>query len=301
MVKIAHLSDIHLSPLPPVRGKDLLSKRITGFINWKLKRAKHMQSDTLEQLIAHLKTQKPDISAITGDLVNLSLETEFKQAALWLQNLATPEKACVIPGNHDAYLKDSLEKFQLYMGDYAKGEMIDAQSFPFVRRVKHVALIACSSSVPTAPFMAYGKFDAEQAKRLSKSLDALKRAGYFRIVLIHHPVIGRAANGFRKGLHDADLFCDVIANHGAELVLHGHTHKSSINAISGVKNGGINGETPVIGVAAASANAEHGDDPARYNLFNIKRIGKKWSCNMSEYGYQRIGNEITQRLKMRIY
>ncbi len=301
MVLIAHISDIHLSPLPPVKWHELLSKRITGFLNWKLKRAKHMQSDTLDNLVRHLKTKKPDFCAITGDIVNLSLEKEFEQAAIWMKDFSSVEKACIIPGNHDAYLNGSLEKFQHSFGDYAKGDTIDNQPFPFTRKINDVAIISCSSAIPTMPFMAYGKFEEEQAKRLAQTLEALGRANYFRIVLIHHPVIGKAADGFRKGLHGADLFQKTIKENGAELILHGHTHKSSINAITGVKNGGHDGETPVIGVASASASAEHGDDPARYNLFNIKRIGTKWSCEMKEFGYQRIGDEIIQRLKVRIY
>jgi 3',5'-cyclic AMP phosphodiesterase CpdA len=301
MVLIAHLSDIHLSPLPKVQWNELLSKRITGFLNWKLKRAKHMQTDILLHLVEHLKNKNPDLTAITGDIVNLSLDEEFKQAAIWLENFAPPEKLALIPGNHDAYLKDSFANFQAAFKNYTTGEMIEKQPYPFIRRVKNVAIISCSSAVPTLPFMAYGKFEQAQASRLSKALKALKQANYFRIVLIHHPVIGKAADGFRKGLHGAELFQQIIQKNGAELILHGHTHKSSVNAITGVSNGGLNGETPVIGVASASADAAHGDDPARYNLFNISSKGKEWRCEMSEFGYQRVGDDITERLKMRIY
>ena len=40
MITLAHISDIHLAPLPPVRFVDLLGKRITGFLNWKMTRAR---------------------------------------------------------------------------------------------------------------------------------------------------------------------------------------------------------------------------------------------------------------------
>ena len=302
MTLIAHLSDIHLSPLPNVHWQDLLSKRITGYLNWKLKRKNQMQANTLEPLVEHLKSKNPNLTAITGDIVNLSLDAEFEQARKWIEKHFKPEKTCLIPGNHDVYLKGALAKFQSSFGDYAKGEMIDNEPFPYVKRLKDVAIISCSSAVPTMPFMAYGEFDVAQALRLSKTLKTLKKANYFRIVLIHHPVVDLAAEKFRKGLHGSKRFQQIIKENGAELVLHGHTHKSSVSAITGVKNGGNGGETPVIGVASASANAIHGDDPARYNLFKIKRLGdNRWSCNMSEFGYQRIGNEIVERLKMRIY
>ena len=90
----------------------------------------------------------------------------------------------------------------------------------------------------------------------------------------------------------------MFAEAGAELVLHGHTHKSSIYAIPGPK-----GDVPVVGVAAAgAAQAETGGhDPARYNLFNIQRVGTGWQCTMREFGFQRLSTDIVLRLSLRIY
>ncbi len=297
MTLIAHISDIHLSPLPTPNFGEFFSKRITGFINWKLKREKFMKSETINRLVEHLKKQNPDHIALTGDLVNLSTKKEFENARKWLDNFAPAQKLALIAGNHDAYVKGSLEKFQKIMGDYIKGEMIEKAPFPFVRRIKNVALINCNSAIATPPFMAFGKFDKEQAKRLALALNLTKKAGYFRIVTIHHPPFEEEAKKFKKGLRGAKLFREIIEQEGAELILHGHTHKSTINAIKG----NLGDEVPVIGVAAASAHALSGADPARYNLFEIEKMGNKFSCTMSEMGYQRIGDEISMRLKMRIY
>lgn len=65
---------------------------------------------------------------------------------------------------------------------------------------------------------------------------------------------------------------------------------------------GPKGGVPVVGVAAASANADIGHDPARYNLFTIERRSgsSAWTCSLAEYGYQRIGDEINLRLRMTI-
>lgn len=296
MVTLAHLSDVHLSPLPPVRPQDLLNKRITGFVNWHLNRAKHMHGDTFSRLIAHLQAQKPDFTVVTGDLVNLALDEEFNRAAQWLRKFDTFEKVCVIPGNHDAYVPGALEKFQQYMGRYAAGETVEDARYPYVRRIGDIAIIACSSAIATPPFMAYGAFDQPQADRLNKTLDILGKAGFFRVVTIHHPPNREFASEKRRGLRGAKLFRDVIAESGAELILHGHLHRSTINALDSK-----HGEVPVVGVAAASADAGSGEDPARYNLFDLERVGSKWSCTQREYGYQRIGDEIVMRLQMRIY
>ena len=114
-------------------------------------------------------------------------------------------------------------------------------------------------------------------------------------MLIHHPPNAELQHP-SFGLKGHKQFRQIIAEHGAELVLHGHTHRSSIHSIPGQGK-----EVPVVGVAAASA-AQGGtlDDPARYNLFRIERAGEGWTCTMREYGFQRLGTDIVMRLQMRI-
>ena len=295
MINLAHISDIHLSPMPQVGWRDLLGKRITGYLNWKLKRHDELNSETLAALGRHLQAQKADFTAVTGDLVNLALPAEIERAGDWLNALGAADKVAVCPGNHDAYVPGALESAQKVWGEYLKGETLDDGDFPFVRRIGELAVISCSSAVPTRPFLAIGRFDEAQAERLGRILRVMGEADYFRTVLIHHPPNPELQHP-SFGLKGHKLFREVIAEHGAELILHGHTHRSSIHSIPGNK-----GEVPVVGVAAASA-AQGGtlDDPARYNLFRIERAGDGWTCTMREFGFQRLGTEIVMRLQMRI-
>lgn len=295
MITLAHISDIHLSPMPDLGWRDLLGKRLTGYLNWKIKRHGELNSETLSSLVAHMQAQNADFTAVTGDLVNLALTVEVERAGQWLTALGATDKVAVCPGNHDAYVPGALESAQELWGDYMKGETLDEAAFPFVRRVGELAIISCSSAVPTRPFLAVGRFDAEQAERLGRILHVMGEAGFFRTVLIHHPP-NQELQHPSFGLKGHKLFRQVIAEHGAELVLHGHTHRSSIHSIPGKGK-----EVPVVGVAAASA-AQGGtlDDPARYNLFRIERTGDGWACTMREYGFQRLGNDIVMRMQMRI-
>ncbi|MGV8831051.1 MAG: metallophosphoesterase family protein [Devosia sp.] len=295
MINLAHISDIHLSPMPSVGWRDLLGKRLTGYLNWKLRRHGELNSETLASLVSHLQAQKADFTAVTGDLVNLAMPAEIERAGAWLNALGPADKIAVCPGNHDAYVPGALESAQKQWGEYLKGETLDDSAFPFVRRIGELAVISCSSAVPTRPFLAIGRFDEQQAHRLGRILKVMGEADYFRTVLIHHPPNPELQHP-SFGLKGHKLFREVIAEYGAELILHGHTHRSSIHSIPGQGR-----EVPVVGVAAASS-AQGGtlDDPARYNLFRIERVGNSWSCTMREYGYQRLGTEIVMRLQMRI-
>lgn len=297
MTVLAHLSDIHLAPLPPVRLADLLGKRATGYLNWTFKRRSALSGAGLETLTTHLHAQQPDFTAITGDLVNLALPAEVAGALAWLRSLGSPQTVCVAPGNHDAYVPGALEHALATYGDYVTGETLDGAAFPFVRRVGEVAIVSCSSAIATPPWIAAGRFDAPQAARLAKCLQLLGDGGYFRVVLIHHPP-DTDYNDPRKSLWGARRFREVIAQRGAEMILHGHTHRSTIHTVKGPT-----GDVPVIGVAAAGAaqGAREHDDPARYNLFRIETLGSTWSCTMREFGFQRLGNDVVLRLQMRIY
>lgn len=297
MTTLAHISDVHLAPLPPVRWSELTNKRITGYLNWRFRRQATLSGDGLQNLVHHLREQNPDFTAVTGDLVNLGVEAEANTAYNWLQTVGPPDSVCVSPGNHDAYLKETLGHNSARWGEYMRGETVNTAPFPFVRRIGDLAIITCSSAVPSAPFFAIGRFEQDQAERLGRILKLMGEAGYFRVVLIHHPPNLEARHA-RLGLRGAKLFREQIARHGAELILHGHTHKSTIYAVPG-----LNGDVPVVGVAAAgSAQSEDGgEDPARYNLFKIERLGTAWSCTMREFGFQRLSPDIVLRLSLRIY
>lgn len=296
MISLAHISDIHLSPMPQVAVRDLLGKRLTGLLNWKLKRHDEMNVETLSRLVAHLKGQNVDFTAVTGDLTNLALREEVERAGQWLETLGHSDRIAVCPGNHDAYVPGALAMACQHWGPYLEGETVDGEAFPFIRRIGEVAIVSCSSAVPMPPFIAAGRFGSSQAERLARMLAALGEAGYFRVVLIHHPPNAELQHP-SFGLRGHRLFREVIAAQGAELILHGHTHRSSIHHIPGKAH-----EVPVIGVAAASAaQGSTLDDPARYNLFRIERGTAGWQCTMREFGFQRLGQDIVMRMQMRIY
>ena len=163
--------------------------------------------------------------------------------------------------------------------------------------LKLLDLTAVVLGVSYFKLLAPTRIEADQAARLGRILKMMGDAGYFRVILIHHPPNLEARHP-RLGLRGSKLFRAAVAENGAELVLHGHTHKSTIYAIPGKL-----GDVPVVGVAAAGAaqSEDGGEDPARYNLFKIERLGTAWSCTMREFGFQRLSTDIVLRLSLRIY
>ena len=281
MFRLAHLSDVHLGPLPPVSFADLASKRVTGYVNWRRNRAHRMMDNALDALIADMLGQRPDHIAVTGDLVNLALDAEIETARLWLDAIGDPPTVSVVPGNHDAYVPGALDKVKGAWARYMYGDDHQGEghaTFPYLRRREGLALIGVSSAEATAPFMAHGYFREGQAARTADLLDRTREEGLFRIVMIHHPPV-RRATPMHKRLYGIGRFQKLVAEHGADLVLHGHTHLPTLHWIEG-----RDGRVPVVGVSAASEGFGGHRPPASYNLLEISTDGNRPAVTVTRRG-----------------
>src|SRR5690606_18010278 len=154
MLRLAHLSDIHLGPLPDLAYRDLVSKRITGYINWRRNRRSNLHEGVIDEIVADIKAAAPDHIAVTGDLMNLALDGEVELSRLWLEMLGKPDDVSVAPGNHDAYVPGALDKACKAWGPWMHGDGKDEPArrgtFPYMRVRGDVALIGVSSARATA-------------------------------------------------------------------------------------------------------------------------------------------------------
>jgi 3',5'-cyclic AMP phosphodiesterase CpdA len=263
MFRIAHLTDPHVGPLPRPRLRELLNKRITGFINYRRGRQKIHDMEILTALVADIRAQAPDHIACTGDLCNIGLKSEWETSRVFLEGLGAPEGVSFVPGNHDAYVPGSLEGMLAACGEWTRGDDGAIGTFPYLRRRGPVAIVGLSSAIPTVPFVATGRLGRRQTTAAEKLLGELEPEGCFRIVLIHHPPhVGGAKPG--RHLTDARDFEGLMRRVGAELVLHGHNHTGSLAWLPTPK-----GQVPIIGAPSASSKASPLTEGAEYNLYTI--------------------------------
>jgi 3',5'-cyclic AMP phosphodiesterase CpdA len=261
--RLAHLSDPHVGPILKPRLRELAGKRLTGYINYR--RGRHLIHDMgmLERITADLLEQKPDHVALTGDLVNIGLESEFVTAQRYVERVGPPDFVSVIPGNHDAYVRASFRYMAATASPWMANDGASAATFPYVRRRDGVALIGLSSGVPTAPLLASGVLGEAQVAAFRTVLRELKAEGAPRVVMIHHPPVVNGAS-FGRGLRDAAAFEAAIQAEGAELVIHGHNHRQSVRRIKGP-----DGDVPVVGVASASAVPGSPKHMAQWHMYEI--------------------------------
>ncbi len=268
--RLAHLSDLHIGPLPRPRLSELMGKRLTGYWNWKRSRHAIHNMPMLDAIINDMKTQKLDHIALTGDLVNIGLPAEFESAYSVVKQIAAPHDMSLIPGNHDAYCPNSLPAMTKYFAPYMRGDDVEDVTFPYMRIRDKIALIGVSSAIPTAPFLASGAVGNTQIERTRQMLEAAGQAGFLRVVMIHHPPYKEGVH-FGRGLRDAQFFMKMLRDTGAELVIHGHNHVQSVEIHERRNGPGI----PIIGVASGSAVPGTKQHKAAYHIyeFNVDKQG----------------------------
>ena len=278
---LAHLSDLHITPVRVRRPTDFLNKRFLGALSWSLRRRKEYRPEVLAALVDDLHAQGPDHVVITGDLTNIALPDEFSASLPWLQKLGGPQHVSLIPGNHDTYTPGSESSPWAYWGDYMRSHIptdtppdpallpsdFPPTEFPTLRLCGPIALVGVSTARATAPFYASGTIGRTQLDRLERLLSALAATPLCRVVLIHHPpqAIAIAA---RRRLTDAAGFRTVLARTGAELILHGHVHRTVTASIPGPR-----GPIPVVGVPASAAIGRRPQRRSRYHMYRIESHG----------------------------
>ncbi|TPW32861.1 metallophosphoesterase family protein [Pararhizobium mangrovi] len=286
MYRLSHISDVHLGPLPSLSLKELASKRITGYVNWRRNRRKLLVGDVLETLLEDIESRNPDHLAITGDLMNLSTKDEITATHAWLEATGDPHKVSIIPGNHDAYVPGAYERickaWRPWMsGDEAHTSVTGDKMFPYIRIRDNVALIGISTANATPPFLASGYFGRGQARRTVNLLHYAREKGLFRVVMIHHPPM-RDLAPWHKRLIGIRRFAATISTGGAELVLHGHTHEDTMHWLHTRRV-----TVPVVGVPSASQGAGGRRPPAGHNLFVIEGEPGAWQCRRESYRFQK--------------
>jgi 3',5'-cyclic AMP phosphodiesterase CpdA len=229
---LGHASDLHIRGRWSWAPWRYFPKRITGAASYGIRRLPQHPPAVARALVSALASDESGLDhvVLTGDLTNLSFETEFVDARTVLAPiLSRRDYTSAIPGNHDRYTYGSARKrlFEGVFGDLAASDGEQAPKYPWVRFRKGVAIIGLDSAIPTLPFFACGRLGKEQLAAFEKVLASERvRDARFRVVLVHHAPLRKDGrrDTWLHGLRDDQQLLVACGRGRVGLLLHGHIH-----------------------------------------------------------------------------
>ncbi len=276
-MKLGHISDLHILKLDDPRPWEFLNKRLVGGANLLLKRSKSHSSRVVEAALHHLDQDcEVDHIAITGDLSNLALASEFGEAAAMLADIPeADQRLSVIPGNHDYYTHETARsrRFEQFFGRYMRSDVdgyTTASGYPYCHlRGDDVAIIGMNSAIPTPWFFATGRVDDAQLEAAAGLLDDPAVRDRFKVVMIHHHLLPfeHSRVEYSRRLINAGDVLDVMRWHDVDLVIHGHNHHFATLEVPHLRG---RGTLRVCEAGSTSVGAY--DDPYFGGKFNVYHI-----------------------------
>jgi 3',5'-cyclic AMP phosphodiesterase CpdA len=275
-MRIAHFSDLHLLSLEGVPARRFLNKRLTGWVNLRLKRGSIHRAAYVRAIAREIARLDVEHVVVTGDLTNLALEGEYELARdLFERELALePTRVTIVPGNHDVYTRGAMasRRFERYLSPYLQSDLpelavdVGAGRFPVVKLRGPAAIIALSSAVPRAPLVAAGELGRAQIAALARVLAHAEVARRVPVVALHHPAVHgwSRLKSHIEGLRDAPALLAELRPIARGLLLHGHLHRRIQRAVQ-------TGSGHVMQVGATSASLHH-DEVERMAAFNLYEV-----------------------------
>ena len=263
VTRIAHLTDSHTTSLEGVTPRELLSKRLLGYISWRRKRRFRHTQAMLEAATQSALRHEPDALVLTGDLLHIGLAQEMREIRPWLTSLIDRLPVLLVPGNHDLYTADSYQHWQSELGDLPIfGDPVSRDSeWPRQLVVNDVRIIGLSSAYPAPLRRADGRLGESQRQCLSNTLgnarDQASDAPQNTLLALHHPAETTLC-AERKSLLDAAELKRIINDNSVTGLVHGHLHENLSYQV---------GTTPCY--CTASASSTHAPALASYRLLEF--------------------------------
>lgn len=245
-MKILHFSDPHLTPkLPQVPALDWMSKRITGALNYLLRRRRYFTAvrRKLAALNQFVDEQGVEVVLCTGDYSTLGTSHELTEARQRIQPMIDSTSLYLtVPGNHDLYVSDTVEenRFGKAFGDLFETDFPEYSvdgPWPQVKLIdEYSAVIAINSAIPHwEPWSAAGHVSAKQLGALADLLALPKIRKRFVFIMTHHvPLSGKEeAGGRTHRLVNANEYLSVCSTARAGALLFGHVHKCYSRGLPG--------------------------------------------------------------------
>ncbi len=176
------------------------------------------KTESIEALARLIDEVRPELVLASGDLTHRGLRTQHDKVAAFLRGLGLPVLS--IPGNHD--IPYTFPK--RFTQPWAEFERLWETTEPVYRSPQIVA-VGLNSVRPWRHQS--GRLREHQIERAAEAFrDAPE--GALRVVALHHHLLGAPWRSRKKPVAKRNVVLAGLVDAGAELILAGHIHQSTI-------------------------------------------------------------------------
>jgi 3',5'-cyclic AMP phosphodiesterase CpdA len=219
---------------------------------------------------AHIRDDRYDVVAVSGDLTQRARAWEFRRARTFLEFAETVSRVIAVPGNHDVkWWRSPLHLIGQDAIHSAWQRHLGREREP-VLRVSGATLVGLNTAQGVSlrtltrrprDISIIGDLRRAQVERAHGEFTA-SPAGDARVIVMHHnPVKGELSQ--RHGLKDTRRILGAFAQIGVDLVLCGHDHQEAIHFVEHTRRG------TVISTAGTVSNRSRGGRPSSVNAITI--------------------------------
>jgi 3',5'-cyclic AMP phosphodiesterase CpdA len=174
--------------------------------------------ESIEALGRLVEESRPELVVASGDLTHRGLRSQHDRAAEFLRGLSLP--LVTIPGNHD--IPYTFPK--RFTQPWREFERLWETTEPVYR--SDTLVVAGLNSVRPWRHQS-GRLRDDQVRKAAETFDDTPQ-GAFRIVTLHHHLLGPPWRSRKKPVAKRNRVLAGLVEAGADLILAGHIHQSTV-------------------------------------------------------------------------
>lgn len=218
--KVVHLSDLHFGSAEFLPG-------------------------VLEEALDEIKSLRPELVIVTGDLTAAGYPFQFEQAKKYLEKISA-SKVLIVPGNHDSYNVGYMHFEKIFGPRYIS------------LHHRGITILGMDSSEPDLDDGHIGREHYREIESVFRS-----HPDDFKIFFLHHHLLPVPRTGREKNiLVDAGDILELLITSGVNLVLSGHRHVPHLWKLNNMY---------LLNAGTVSTSRLRGSSKPSYNIVEIGR------------------------------